>query len=95
MNSMSLMHDVERAHKIGREITVHEALGDPGPAIVALVLEHDYDLIVLDAPAVVENGGSLPAWEQYIREHASCAVCLLSLPAIQREVVEKTPPPPS
>ena len=51
----------------------------------------EYDLIVLDAPAVVENGGSLPAWEQYIREHASCAVCLLSLPAIQREVVDKTP----
>jgi nucleotide-binding universal stress UspA family protein len=89
--STSLLQDVERAHKIGREITVREAEGDPGPAVVALALEHDYDLIVLDAPAVVENGGSLPEWEQYIREHASCAVCLLSLPAIQREVVDKTP----
>ncbi len=91
MNSTSLVQDVDRAQKIGREITVHTVQGDPGPAVVALVLEHDYDLIVLDAPAVVENGGSLPAWEQYIREHASCAVCLLSLPAIQREVVDKTP----
>jgi amino acid transporter len=87
----SLMQDIERAHKIGREITVHTVQGDPGPAVVALALDHDYDLIVLDAPAVVENGESLPAWEQYIREHAPCAVCLLSLPAIQREVVDKTP----
>jgi amino acid transporter len=91
LNNASLVQDVDRAQKIGREITVHTVQGDPGPAIVALVLEHDYDLIVLDAPAIVENGGSLPAWEQYIREHASCAVCLLSLPAIQREVVDKTP----
>jgi hypothetical protein len=89
--SASLMQDVERAHKIGREITVHSVEGDPGPAVVALSLDHDYDLIVLDAPAVVEDGESLPDWIQYIREHAPCTVCLLSLPVIQREVVDKTP----
>jgi amino acid transporter/nucleotide-binding universal stress UspA family protein len=89
--STGLAQDVERAQKIGREVTVHEISGDPGPAIVALALEHDYDLIVLDSPAIMEDGASLPAWEQYVREHASCAVCLLSLPVIQREVVDKTP----
>ncbi|MBI3863044.1 MAG: amino acid permease [Planctomycetia bacterium] len=90
-SSTSLVQDVERAEKIGREVTVHTIEGEPGPAIVELALAHDYDLIVLDTPAVVEDGAGPPPWQQYVREHASCAVCLLSLPAIQREVVDKTP----
>ncbi len=97
MNSTSLVQDVDRAQKIGREITVYTVEGDPGPAVVALALEHDYDLIVLDAPAVVENGGSLPEWEQYIREHACAAVCAPAVVAAGdpcREVVDKISSPP-
>jgi nucleotide-binding universal stress UspA family protein len=87
----SLQQDVERAQKIGREVTVHTVKEDPGPEIVRLALENDYDLVVLDAPATSEGtAGTLP-WQQYIRERASCAVCLLSLPAIPREVVDWTP----
>ena len=87
----SLLLDIERAEKIGREITVHTLQTDPGPGIVRLVLELDYDLVVLDSPAECENSIGLPAWQKYIREHASCVVCLMSLPAIQREVVDTTP----
>ena len=87
----SLVQDIERAEKIGREVHVHYLQADPGPGIVRLALEHDYDLIVLDAPAANEDGTGLPPWQQYIREHASCVVCLMSLPAIQREVVDTTP----
>jgi amino acid transporter len=86
----SLAADVERAAKIGREITVHNLHEDPGPGIVRLALDEDYDLLVLDRPPA-ENGEGEPVWHQYIHEHASCAVCVLSLPAIQREVVDKTP----
>jgi amino acid transporter len=87
----SLLLDIERAEKIGREVTVHPLSEDPGQAIVRLVLELDYDLLVLDAPADCENAdGPLP-WQKYVREHASCVVSLMSLPAIQREVVDTTP----
>jgi hypothetical protein len=87
----SLVQDIERAEKIGRDVSVHTLEGDPGPGIVRLALEHDYDLLVLDAPAECENGTDLPPWQKYVREHASCVVCLMSLPAIQREVVDSTP----
>lgn len=84
----SLAQDVERADKIGREMTVHEIHGEPGPEIVKLAMEKDYDLIVLDG-SVGEEGH--PEWAKFVREHSACPVCLLSLPAIQREVVDSTP----
>ena len=87
----SLLQDVERAQKIGREVTVHTLSEDAGPAIVKLAVESDYDLIVLDGQAEMGGAAHLPEWESYVREHAPCAVCLLSLPIIQREVVDKTP----
>jgi amino acid transporter len=87
----SLLQDIERAENIGREVHVHTLQTDPGTGVVRLALEHDYDLIVLDAPAATENGAGPLAWQQYIREHASCVVCFMSLPAIQREVVDSTP----
>jgi amino acid transporter len=85
-----LAQDVERAEKIGREIAVHEIQGDPGPAMVRLAIERDYDLVVLNSPTS-DGSARLPGWQQYIREHAACAVCLISLPGIQREVVDTTP----
>ena len=87
----SLLLDIERAEKIGREVTVHTLSADPGAGIVRLVLELDYDLLVLDAPAECENAAGLLPWQKYVREHASCVVSLMSLPAIQREVVDTTP----
>lgn len=86
-----LVHDVDQAQKVGRQVTVHTVTGDPGQALVDLALEKDYDLIVLDFPLTTEDGAKPAVWRQYLREHASCSVCLLSAPAIQREVVDKTP----
>jgi hypothetical protein len=85
------LQDIQRAEKVGREVAVHPLAGDRGPEIVRLALEKDYDLVVLDAPPFGEEGAEAVTWQQYIREHASCAVCLLSLPTIQREVVDATP----
>ncbi|HEY2251432.1 MAG TPA: universal stress protein, partial [Planctomycetaceae bacterium] len=87
----SLLLDIERAEKIGREVTVHYLQSDPGPGIVKLVLDGDYDLLVIDAPETNDDGAGLHAWQKYVREHASCVVSLMSLPAIQREVVDTTP----
>lgn len=87
----TLQQDIERAEKIGREVAVHRLSEDRGPGIVRLAMEKDYDLVVLDAPATTEGTSGTAPWQQYVREHASCAVCLLSLPAIPREVVDSTP----
>lgn len=89
-SSSSLLADVERAEKIGRELVVHTLNGDPGLEIVRLTLEKDYDLVVIDA-AESESGTGRPDWHDYVQEHAPCAVCMLSLPAIQREVMDLTP----
>ncbi len=85
-----LMQDVDQAEKIGRQVAVLEIEGAPGPAIVRLAIERDYDLIVLDW-LLAAGAQQLPAWQQYVLEHAACAVCPISLPGIQREVVDSTP----
>jgi amino acid transporter len=85
-----LMQDVDQAEKIGRRVAVHKIEGAPGPAFVRLAIERDYDLIVLDCP-LAAGAQQLPAWQQYVLEHAACAVCPISLPGIQREVVDSTP----
>ncbi|MBS0266284.1 MAG: hypothetical protein JSS02_30420, partial [Planctomycetes bacterium] len=86
----NLKLDIERAAHVGREISVHTVQDDPGPAVVQLAVENEYDLIILDRAPTVADGRE-PAWHQYVHEHASCAVCVLGLPTIQREVVDKTP----
>jgi hypothetical protein len=86
----NLKIDVERAAHVGREISVHPVHEDAGPTVVQLAAEQEYDLIILDR-APTEAGGREPQWHQYVHEHASCAVCVLGLPSIQREVVDTTP----
>jgi hypothetical protein len=86
-----LSQDVERARRIGREVTVHNVSEDPGPQIVRLTLEMDYDLVVLDSLMSSEGELILTPWQQYIGSHASCPVCLFSLPGVPREVVDATP----
>jgi amino acid transporter len=87
----SLAMDIEQAHKIGREVAVHTVTGDPGPEIVQLVQDQEYDLLVLEDPAASEEAAEMISWQRCIRERVSCALCLLSLPAIPREVVDSTP----
>jgi nucleotide-binding universal stress UspA family protein len=90
-SNRSLLQDIERGQKIGREIAVHSVPEDPGPEIARLALEKDYDLVVLDTPMQTNGTMVLSAWQQYVCNHASCSVCLFSLPAIPREVVDSTP----
>jgi amino acid transporter/nucleotide-binding universal stress UspA family protein len=87
----SLIQDIERAENVGREVRIHHLAGDPGPEIVTLVLEQDYDLVVLDGSVVADDDDAVPAWHKYVREHSPCIVCDLSMPAIPREVVDATP----
>jgi hypothetical protein len=86
----AMAQDIERARKIGRDVIVHTLHEDPGVGTVRLATEGDYDLVALDASAAAEGTVGLPAWQQYIVSHAPCLVCLLAMPAIPREVVDKT-----
>jgi hypothetical protein len=70
---------------------VHAVPDDPGPGIARLALEKDYDLVVLDTLTATDGTVVLAPWQQYVRQHASCPVCLFSLAAIPREVVDSTP----
>ncbi len=56
--------------------------------MLRLVKRLDLDLIVLSPPAAwgSAEGTPLPAWIDWIKEHATCAVAVLSLPAIPQEV---------
>jgi len=87
----ALAQNIERAHKIGREIIVHTLHEDHGPGIVRLAAEGDYDLVALDASPAAEDTPGPPAWLPFVVSHAPCLVCLLAMPAIPREVVDKTP----
>lgn len=91
MISTNLVQDIERAEKVGREVRMHPIAGDPGPEIVGLVLDQAYDLLVLDGSTVAADDDAIPAWHQYVHEHAPCIVCVLTVPAIPREVVDVTP----
>jgi nucleotide-binding universal stress UspA family protein len=87
----SLTQDIERAENVGRNVGVHELAGEPGPELVRLAIEKDYDVIVLDGSAVADQGDAIPSWHDYVHSHAPCALCVMSLPAIPREVVDSTP----
>jgi hypothetical protein len=83
--------DIEQAHAIGREVAIHTITGDPGVEIVRLVKDNEYDLLVLEDPAASDDSDEMVSWTRYIRDHVSCTLCLLSRPAIPREVVDSTP----
>jgi hypothetical protein len=84
----SFLADIERARKVGREVDAYEIAADVGPSVLQLVKRLDLDLIVLSPPAAwgSAEGTPLPAWIDWIKEHATCAVAVLSLPAIPQEV---------
>ncbi|MFN0056600.1 MAG: amino acid permease [Planctomycetales bacterium] len=87
----TLQQDIERAENIGREVQVHRLSENPGPEVVQLVLEHDYDLLVLDGSEVADDDDNVPPWHKFVREHSPCTLCVLSVPSIPREVVDLTP----
>jgi hypothetical protein len=86
-----ITQDIERADKVGREVRVHPISGDPGPELVRLAIDFEYDLLVLDGSVAPGEDETTPPWHDYVQDHAPCALCILSLPTIPREVVDSTP----
>jgi nucleotide-binding universal stress UspA family protein len=85
--------DVERARRLGRELTLETLKdGEPhGPQIVALVREKHYDLIILALPTEVSDSVS-NQWDKmsaHIKVYAHCPVFVASLPPIPQEVVDR------
>lgn len=93
VGQVGLVQDIERAKQLGREITVHEITGEPGAEVTKLLHDNNYDLLILDSSPFAGEAEDIRSqkWHDYVREHASCPVCLVSLPAIPREVVDSTP----
>jgi nucleotide-binding universal stress UspA family protein len=88
-----LEQDRVRAEKLSRGVTVYEVQGEPGPGIVRLAHENQFDLIILCLPH--EQAGGAPALHdprvEYVLGHAHCRVFLAASPAIPQEVVDKGP----
>lgn len=93
VGQVGLVQDIERAKQLGREITVYEIQKEPGTEVVKLLHDNNYDLLILDSSPFAGEAEDIRSqkWHDYVREHASCPVCLVSLPAIPREVVDSTP----
>lgn len=87
----SLEADLERAKKLGRTVSRLELQGPPGPDIVRLVRERDYDLVIIPAPVASDlaHEAMRPVWTDFVKKHATCPVCLITLPGIPREVGEQ------
>ncbi|MBY0523161.1 MAG: hypothetical protein K2R98_07165, partial [Gemmataceae bacterium] len=83
----TIQQDAERAHRLGRELSVHDVEGDPGPDVVQRARTGQYDVIVL-APPPEENATAWRAMAQHVTTNAHCPVLQASLPAIPHEVVD-------
>jgi amino acid transporter len=87
-----IQQDQERAKQLGRELSVMEIKGEPGPAIVELAQENQYDAIILllppDAPG--DDVLSLPPWANHVIHHAHCRVFVTMPPTIPDEVIDRT-----
>jgi nucleotide-binding universal stress UspA family protein len=82
------IHDLSAQLK--REVLTHTLNGEPGPALVRLATQNQYDLIVIGLPAEepVPQRMRLPAWADHVLQNARCRVFLASAPNVPTEVVE-------
>jgi amino acid transporter/nucleotide-binding universal stress UspA family protein len=76
--------------QVRREVLTHTVDGDPGPGLVGLAKQKQYDLIIVGIPQ--ENGSDrrlpLPGWADYVVQHARCRVFLASPPNVSLDTVE-------
>lgn len=88
VSGSNLQVDLDLARKLGRPIEVHELHGAPGPETVRLVRELDYDIVIVPVSPSRDGADECerPVWIDFIRKHAVCPLCLITLPAIPREV---------
>lgn len=78
----SLTFDRQRNQRVGRDIEVHELAADTGPAIVRLIREQDYNLVIVFSCATPENQLQPPGtnWLAHVDEQAPCLVFSARLP---------------
>jgi amino acid transporter/nucleotide-binding universal stress UspA family protein len=81
--------DRQWAEKLGREIKVLAQEPQPGPEIIRMSREGNYDAIVLPAPSSSWSpaGTGPDDWMAYVVQHAPCSVFIAIHPTIPREVV--------
>ncbi len=85
-----LQQEQDQARQLKRELQVEPVQGDPGPEIIRLAREGQYDLIILAAPADLPAGHPLPegGWGQYVLKHSTCPVLVASPPVVPQEVAD-------
>lgn len=81
----------EQSKRVGRDVKVQPVKGDPGPEIVRLAHEGQYDAVIVPLPKDLPDGAKLPleSWVQYVLAHAHCRVFLVASPRPPQEVVDK------
>jgi amino acid transporter/nucleotide-binding universal stress UspA family protein len=86
----ALHPEQERARQLKREIRIHPLNGNPGPEIVRLAREGQYDLIIVAVPSDQPPGRGLPedTWGGYLLRHAPCRVLLASPPVPPQDVAD-------
>jgi amino acid transporter/nucleotide-binding universal stress UspA family protein len=86
----AIRQDQERAEKLGREVELLSANGEPGAAIVKAARAGEYDLIVVPVTGERSVAGpwALDGWAAYVLGHAHCKVFLAAPPVVPHEVEE-------
>ena len=87
----ALAADENRAKQLGRELTITDVNGEPGPDVVRLAREGHFDLVVVATPAQWSdtNGRPTAPWLHFLLEHSHCPIFLAIPPAIPKEVDEE------
>ncbi len=86
----AIERDREQAARLGRELRVYPAEGEPGPEVVRVAREGQYDLVVVALPEERPAQPELPwpGWTEYVFSHAHCPVFLAAHPLIPKETAE-------
>jgi hypothetical protein len=84
----AIKRDEERAKRIGREMQVHYASGDPGADIVRFALEGQYEVIVLPLPDERPDGLHWPEWIGHVLNNAHCRVFMAANPVIPKAMAQ-------
>jgi hypothetical protein len=82
--------ELEQAAQLGRVIKVWPVPGDPGPELVRLAREGQYDLLIVALPQEQPLTEALPLerWVNHVLRNAPCRVFLAAAPALPQDIAE-------
>jgi amino acid transporter len=88
-----LRPEEERAKRLGRDLKVLRLPATDGPAVVKLLREGQYDLVIIPLHSEAPSGTTVHLDERtsHVLLHAHCRVFLAAAPLIPQEVVDVTP----